>query len=138
MQKFIFSTNSGETLNDLWIMVLRIVLSVFMFTHGWPKITMLIGGNGSEFPDPLGIGNTLSLLLAVTGEVIAPLLIIPGLVTRLATIPVLTAMSVAAFIVHREDTFGNKELALLFLAGFLTILIMGPGRFSIDQLIRKN
>ena len=135
---YIFSTKTGERLTDLWLFLYRISLSAFMLTHGLPKLTRLFEGNGSNFPDPLGIGNNLSLLLAVMGEVVAPLLIIPGLFTRLATIPVMTAMSVAAFIVHSTDPFARKEMALLYLTGYLTILIFGPGRYSADYFFDKK
>jgi putative oxidoreductase len=42
-------------------------------------------------------------------------------------------MIVAAFIVHFDDPFKNKELALLYLAGFLIIFIIGPGKYSLDK-----
>lgn len=136
--KFLFSTNSGNTLNDLWLLIFRVTVAVFFMTHGLPKLNRLLDGNGSTFPDPLGVGNNLSLVLAVLGEFVAPLLIIPGLLTRLAAIPAAITMAVAAFIVHAGDPFRDIESALLFLACFLTILILGPGRFSIDHLIYKK
>jgi putative oxidoreductase len=136
--KNIFSTNSNPRLNDLWLLLFRIILAVFMLTHGFPKFMRLIEGNIAGFPDPLGIGENMSLILAVLGEFAAPLVIIPGIMTRLATIPVLSAMSVAAFIVHGADPFKGREKALLYLAGFLTILILGPGRWSVDNLIHRR
>jgi putative oxidoreductase len=42
-------------------------------------------------------------------------------------------MSVAAFIVHFDDPFKSKELALLYLAGYLIIFVIGPGKYSIDK-----
>ena len=42
-------------------------------------------------------------------------------------------MFVAAFIVHFDDPFKNKELAILYLVGFLIIFLMGPGKYSIDR-----
>jgi len=46
------------------------------------------------------------------------------------------AMAVAAFIAHGADPFAKKEMALLYLVGFLTVALMGPGRYSIDQRTR--
>ncbi len=65
-------------------------------------------------------------------------MIIPGIMMRLATIPVITAMSVAALIVHAGDPFSGREMALLYLTGFLAVLILGPGRYSTDQLSGGN
>ena len=132
----LLSVKQSGRLNDLGLLLLRVSLSAFMLTHGLPKLTRLLEGNAEGFPDPFGIGSTLSLVLAVTGEVVAPVMIIPGIMMRLATIPVITAMSVAAFIVHAGDPFSGREMALLYLTGFLAVLILGPGRYSTDQLIR--
>lgn len=131
----LLSVKQSGRLDDLGLLLLRVSLSAFMFTHGLPKLARLLEGNAEGFPDPLGVGNTMSLVLAVIGEVAAPVLIIPGIMTRLAAVPVLTAMSVAAFIVHAGDTFGGREMALLYLTGFVAVLILGPGRYSADQLI---
>ena len=131
----LFSVKTPGRLNDLGLLILRVSLSAFMLTHGLPKLSRLLEGNADGFPDPLGIGSTMSLVLAVIGEALAPVMIIPGLMTRLATIPVITAMSVAAFIVHSGDPFGGREMAFLYLTGFIAVLILGPGKYSADQLI---
>jgi putative oxidoreductase len=47
-------------------------------------------------------------------------------------------MLVAAFIVHGDDPFQKKELALLFLTPFLALLLAGPGRFSLDAVIGRR
>lgn len=135
---FLFSTRSNATLNHLWLFVYRITLSVFMMTHGLPKLNRLLSGNIDGFPDPFGIGSTMSLVLAVFGEVIAPVMVLLGLSTRLATIPVMVAMATAAFLIHANDPFRQQELALLFLAGFMTILIMGGGKYSLDNLLGRR
>ena len=112
--------------------VLRILPSAFLITHGWGKFNKLISGN-FEFPDPIGIGASPSLFLAVIGEFICPLLIIIGFKTRWAAVPSAITMFVAAFIVHASDPFGTKEKALLFLVIFIVIILVGPGRYSIDK-----
>ncbi|MCO4821897.1 MAG: DoxX family protein, partial [Flavobacteriaceae bacterium] len=83
--------------------------------------------------DPIGVGPTLSLILALIGEVVAPVLIIVGFKTRLAAIPAFITMAVAAFIVHADDGFGTKEKALLYALIFLVIYIAGAGKISIDK-----
>lgn len=136
--KFLFSTKSNTTLNHLWLLVYRISLSAFMQTHGLPKLTRLLSGNTENFPDPLGLGSHLSLTLTVFGEFLAPLLVIIGFSTRFFAIPPAMAMGVAALVVHGNDPFARKELALLFLLGYLTILVMGGGRYSVDTLLGKR
>jgi putative oxidoreductase len=118
--------------NDVGLALLRILPSIFLLTHGIPKFQKLISGN-FEFGDPIGIGATPSLFLATIGEFICPILIILGYKTRLVAIPPAIVMLVAAFVVHSADPFGVKEKALLYLAFLIAIMLLGPGRYSIDK-----
>lgn len=117
---------------NIGLALLRIVPSIMLLTHGIPKFQKLIGGN-FEFGDPIGIGTTPSLFLAVIGEFVCPILIIIGFKTRWMAVPPAITMLVAGFIVHAADPFGTKEKAFLFLTLFIAIIILGPGKFSIDK-----
>lgn len=117
---------------DIGLALLRILPSAMLLTHGLPKFQKLISGN-FEFGDPIGIGAAPSLFLAVIGEFICPILLIVGFKTRWAAIPPAITMTVAAFIVHGADPIGTKEKALLFLAFFIVIALVGPGKFSVDK-----
>ena len=119
-------------LKDIGLAFFRIAISAMMLTHGLTKFQKLISGN-FEFGNPLGIGATPSLFLAVIGEFICPMLIIIGFKTRLSAIPSAITMAVAVFITHGADDFGTKEKALLFLVSFITIILVGPGKFGVDR-----
>lgn len=119
-------------MTHIGLVFLRVVSSGMMLVHGFPKFQKLLSGN-FEFANPLGIGKAPSLFLAVIGEFIAPLLIIVGYKTRFATIPVIITMMVAAFIVHAPDPYGKKEFALLYAVLFTAILLLGPGKYSLDK-----
>jgi len=119
-------------LKDIGLAFFRIAISAMMLTHGLPKFQKLISGD-FKFADPFGIGETPSLFLAVIGEFICPILIIIGFKSRLAAIPVAITMAVAAFITHGADDFGTKEKALFYLVAFVTISLLGPGKFGIDK-----
>lgn len=122
--------NSLKT--DLGLALLRILPSVMLLTHGIPKFQKLLAGD-FEFGDPIGIGATPSLFLAVIGEFICPILLIIGYKTRWAAVPPAIVMLVAGFIVHASDPFNVKEKAFLFLSFFIVIMLLGPGRYSIDK-----
>jgi putative oxidoreductase len=109
-----------------------------MLTHGLPKLGRLTSGNEIKFADPFGLGPALSLVLVVFAEVICTILIMLGLGTRLATIPLIAAMSVAAFHAHANDPFGTKEKPLLFVLVYIMLLVFGSGKFSVDRLISKK
>jgi putative oxidoreductase len=114
------------------LFLLRFTFSAMMLSHGIPKLLDLLQGN-LDFRNPIGIGEEVTLILTVIAEAICPLLIIIGYKTRLASIPVIITMGVAAFIVHGADPIGMKEKALLFLFGFLAIALLGAGKHSVDR-----
>jgi putative oxidoreductase len=127
-------------MTSIGLLILRLGMSGYMMTHGWGKLQMLLGGEFEQFGDPIGVGKTLSLILAVFGEFVCPALVALGLFTHLASIPVVITMAVAAFIVHAADpwTMGagaSKEPALLFLIPFLALVFTGAGRLSIDAVL---
>jgi putative oxidoreductase len=108
-----------------------------MLTHGLPKLMNMMAGT-SKFGDPIGLGKDLSLGLTVFAEFVCSILIMLGLATRLALIPLLIAMLVAAFVAHAGDPFGKKEMALLYLLIYITLFITGPGQYSIDNALSKK
>ncbi|MFG6687433.1 DoxX family protein [Mariniflexile sp. HNIBRBA6329] len=116
---------------DLGLLILRIGFASLMLTHGIPKINSLFESS-IKFADPIGLGETTSLILALIGEVVAPLLILIGFKTKLAAIPAVITMFVAAFVIHANDPLNVKEKALLFLFGFLVLLFTGAGKYSVD------
>jgi putative oxidoreductase len=124
--------------NDINALVLRVVLGLSMFYgHGFGKMKVLFGDGEIQFADPLGMGVTLSLILAVFAEVVCSFLLVGGLLTRYAVIPLIITMAVAVFVVQSGQAFGKVELPLLYLAGFVALFFIGPGRFSLDRLIKK-
>jgi len=121
-----------KTNRDLGLLILRTGTAGMMLSHGIPKIEKLFE-SPIQFADPIGVGPTLSLILTLLGEVVAPLLILIGFKTKIAAIPACITMLVAAFIVHGPDDFATKEKALLYGMCFLVIAIAGPGKYSLDK-----
>ncbi|NCN26791.1 DoxX family protein [bacterium] len=124
--------------NQIGLTILRVVPAAFMlFSHGLGKLQSYTEMKDS-FPDPLGIGSHLSLLCTIGTEVGCAALIMLGLFSRLASLPLAFTMAIAAFVVHSADPFAKKEFALIYMVIFLAGYFMGPGRFSIDYIVRKK
>ena len=122
-------------LQDTGLLVVRLLSGGMMLTHGLPKFDRLFGEGPVKFADPFGLGPEISLVLVLFAEVACSILVMIGFKTRLATIPLMITMLVAAFYIHGADPFGEKELPLLFFTVFGAILISGGGSFSVDQAI---
>lgn len=63
--KKIFYTGESSGLISIGLLLLRVIVGVFMMTHGFGKLKMLLGPGEIQFADPIGIGLELSLILAV-------------------------------------------------------------------------
>jgi putative oxidoreductase len=135
MKKF-FSTNYSDTAFNIGLLLLRLAAGAMIIPHGYSKLKGF-SKMSSQFSDPFHIGQTLSLSLTIFAEFFCGMLIVLGLFTRLASIPLIIAMSVAVLYAHHGDIFGKGQTASLFLAIFLTILFVGPGRASIDGMMGK-
>ena len=122
-------------MNNVSLLILRIIFAGSMlYGHGISKLTKLIEGNVS-FSNPIGIGEVPTLILAVFSEFVAPIFIIIGYKTKLFSFFPAATMFVAVFVVHFGDSFKSFEKALLFLAVFVIIMLVGPGKYSIDRKI---
>lgn len=134
----LFQVKRNENNLSLILLIIRLSIATLMIFHGLPKLNKLLAGGEIQFPDPLGVGTSVSLGLAIFAEIICSLLISIGLATRLALIPLIITMFVAIFVVHAADPIDVKEMAILYLLFYLLLFITGSGKFSVDQLISKN
>ena len=124
---------------DYGLLLLRVTFGFFLlYGHGWGKLTRLFGSEEIQFADPFGLGPAVSLGLAVFAEVLCALLLMLGLFTRAALIPLIFTMATALFTVHLNDEFGQQEKAILYGLAFVGLFLTGPGRLSLDTLLTKK
>lgn len=134
--KKIFNTKYSDRSISFSLLLLRLAAGGLMIPHGFKKL-MNFGAKSAEFTDPFHIGGPLSMSMVIFAEFFCAGLIVLGLMTRLATIPLIIAMSVALFIAHKGEIFGDGEMAALYLAAYFVLLLAGPGKISMDRLIGK-
>lgn len=132
--KKIFSTRYTENSIAFSLLLLRLALGVLMIPHGFEKLTKFTTVV-KEFPDPFHLGATVSLSLVIFAEFFCAVLLVAGLMTRLVVVPLIITMGVAVFMVHNSDFFGEAEHATLYLAGYLVLLVAGPGKVSMDRML---
>jgi putative oxidoreductase len=125
-----------SNLTDFGKLVLRLTLGVLLLFHGFSKLK-----NGVDFIQPTLSAHGLPVQLAYlsyVGEVLAPLLLLAGLWTRVGALIVVTNMLFAVYLMHTSQ-FGDLsksggwalELQAFYLFTALAVACLGAGRFSI-------
>jgi putative oxidoreductase len=135
---------------DASALILRIAAGLIFIPHGYSKV-FGSGGPAAFAADLPGYGVPSFLgYLAAYAEFFGAILLIAGLLTRIDALLLAGTMFVAAFVVQLPDVLrdpdaaGNRffasmraiELPLALLAIMVTLLLIGPGRFSLDALLR--
>jgi putative oxidoreductase len=123
---------------DAGLLFLRFSVCVSLFLkHGYMKVADFSYW-AANFADPLGIGQTPSLIIAMISETVGCALIILGLATRWASLYCFSVIFVAWSLKGHFEYFGHGnpgdhgEATVLYLCVLVAIFIAGPGRYSID------
>ena len=109
------------------IIITRLGFGLTMaIAHGLPKI-LNYESYVKQFPDVLGIGVAVSLILVIFAELFCALCVAFGIQVRLACLPIVITMAVACFVYHAADPFSVKELSFLYLVSFTSLMLTGGG-----------
>lgn len=136
VKKILFPATPSPLLASTLLLAARIMIGLPFLSHGiakWAAFESL----ALEFPDPLGVGSTISLLLVIFAEVVCSICFILGAAYRLCLVPMIFTMATAFFVIHADDTFAHRELSLIYLIIFILMYIAGPGYFSLDSAMRR-
>lgn len=133
MFKKLLHIENASTQTDIGLLILRLSSGLLMMRYGWQKLVNF-AEYSTGFLDFLGLGGEVSLGLAIFAELFCAFLIVLGLFTRWASMPLIITMLVAFFAAHANDTFDVKEHPLVFLFPYMTLLFAGAGRFSLDGI----
>jgi putative oxidoreductase len=121
-----------ERVQDLGLLFLRVSSSLFLlWVHGLPKL-LNYSAQLQVIEDPFHLGANLTLMLAIFAEVLCPLLIIVGLLVRMACLPILSVLLVAMVVVHPQWSIEEGQFGWLLLILFTSIFIAGPGRLALN------
>ncbi len=127
---------SYSTSADLGKLVLRSALAILILFHGVAKLT---GGIGfiSGLVTKYGLPPEAAYLVFV-GEIIAPLMVLFGIWTRIGAAIIAINMAVAILLVHVGELLDigktggwALELQGMFLATAIAIMLLGAGRYSL-------
>ena len=122
---------------DIGKLILRVAVGSLILMHGIAKLT---GGVSFISKSVAAVGLPSFLAYGVyLGEVVAPLLVIAGLYTRVAALVIAINMLFAVGLVHTAEVLAigetggwALELQGMYLVTAVAVALLGPGRFSID------
>ena len=133
MKNFLFPKPTNSKGFSLLLLCLRLFFGLMLMMHGLEKLynyTSLC----FVFPDPIGIGTEVSLILVIFAEFCCSIAFIFGALYRVAMIPILIVMAMAFFHIH-EASIIQGELAFIYLAVLIMMYITGPGQYAIDAKV---
>ncbi|MDE1178996.1 DoxX family protein [Paraburkholderia sp.] len=123
---------------DIGLLYLRVSASLLVLAvHGLPK-AMHYASQAAAIEDPFHLGKTLSMVFAIFAEVVCPPLMILGIFTRFAALPILMVTVIALTVVHRDWSLADGQFAWMLLILFGTIAIAGPGRIRVHVGAPRN
>lgn len=122
------------------LLALRVVAGPAFILHGWPKFQNAFHWMGDAVPGWLQA-------LAAFAEFGGGIAILIGLLTQLAALGIACVMAYAMFMVHipKGDPFvgsrehpGSWELAAVYFAIMIALMLRGAGQYSVDGFISKK
>jgi putative oxidoreductase len=136
MKKFL-STRYSEGAFNIAVLALRLTFGILLILiHGMDKINHFSTLENS-FYDFLHLGHRISLALCIFAEVFCAGLVVLGLFTRFAALVLVFNFSVIVFIVLKGRSLVDHQTALTYLIPFFAILLVGPGRISVDGAMKR-
>ncbi len=131
---FIFYSNLGSDFNNAALLVFRVLLCLQMLrVHGLKKY----GEGGEVVPNPLGLPPKLNDAIADFSDIVAPVLVAFGFLTRLAILPILAVTLTGYFVVHRRSALSVRDVPFMYSLSYLYVFFVGAGSFSADFYLSR-
>lgn len=143
MIKRFISGRFMPTNTDIGLLALRVGMFLNLFIrHGWEKFAEY-DFLSTHIPDPLHIGVKGSFFAAMIADSILSIFLIFGFATRLSALFVLSTLVVAWTLVDKFAYIGHRqwsehgEVTLAYIAALVAVIVMGPGRYSVDAQLAE-
>jgi putative oxidoreductase len=135
--QIIINTNLEGKLIHIALFVFRIALSLeLIVAHGLKKLGVGVA-EAEQVPNPLHLPQEFNSLFADTANLVFPVFVIFGLFTRVAVLPILAVTLTGYFILHWNDALLIKDTPFMYSLCYLFLFFVGPGKYSIDNYLRK-
>jgi putative oxidoreductase len=133
MVKQLLYSDAGSELNNWTLFFFRILLAFELFrVHGLRKLKNEMGQE-EQIPNPLYLPEKLNQFVANFSDLVAPFFVMVGFATRLVVLPIIGVTAIGYAVVHRRDSLQVRDVPYVYTLSFLLLLLMGPGKYSIDQ-----
>ena len=136
--RFLAKPRPSDLTFNVGMLLFRIAASLeIIVVHGFKKLGIGVPA-AEDVPNPLHLPQVLNNVFAIAADVFFPFLVLIGFCTRLATLPTLAVTLTGYFVVHWHDPLLVRDTPFVYSVVFLLILLMGPGKYSLDNLNYKR
>lgn len=133
----ITDTSLEGKLIHIALLAFRILLSIELITaHGLKKLGVGVA-TAEQIPNPLHLPEAFNSLFADAANLVFPVFVIFGLFTRVAVLPILAVTLTGYFILHWNDALLVKDTPFMYSLCYLFLLFAGPGKYSVDNYLKK-
>lgn len=108
--------------------------ALLIYGHAWQNLRMLWTGH-IVFPDPFGIGTDMSWAIAMFAQVVCPIFVMLGVLTRATALPPMLAMLLVQALLGPAIPWSERSVLFLHALPFLVLTFTGAGGYSFDAKV---
>lgn len=126
---------ANEPIMETWLVIIRVIIGILIAAYGLEiSDAEKMKGNVAWLTDIHFPAPVFMAFLGKITELAGGILLIAGLCTRLVSIPLAIDMSVVIIFMGNGKILGDAQLPFLFVLFFLSFIIYGGGKWSLDNL----
>ena len=130
--------SSGPVWQTTGLTLVRLTVGIFLIYHGWEIFNEATMNKYLQWDQFKNSNGKLMVYSGKAAELIAGILFVSGLLTRIACLLIIGVMGYIVFFLGKGIIWYDDQHPFLFILLALVFFFTGPGNFSLDKMIFKK